>query len=109
MARLLDDKIRRLGPTQGTIYPWNVVDYLILDDREFGQKSVSLCAVSISEYAVDMLPSDNGRWWDIHTEISTLTLVKEVPTRPHLRFGNQDGGQVVILHDGMIDCAPNKD
>lgn len=25
---LTRDKIRGIGPTQGTIYPWNVVDYL---------------------------------------------------------------------------------
>jgi hypothetical protein len=27
-AELLADKVRCLGPTRGTIYPWNVVDYL---------------------------------------------------------------------------------
>ena len=27
--RLLNDPIRRLGPEEKTVYPWNVVDYLM--------------------------------------------------------------------------------
>ena len=27
--RLEKDPIRRLGPTEDTVYPWNVVDYLV--------------------------------------------------------------------------------
>jgi hypothetical protein len=30
--RLLHDPIRRLGPAIGTVYPWNVVDYLAQPD-----------------------------------------------------------------------------
>lgn len=26
--RMFNDKIRGLGPKSGTVYPWNVVDYL---------------------------------------------------------------------------------
>ena len=29
---LLSDKIRCLGPIPGTVYPWNVVDYLSSED-----------------------------------------------------------------------------
>jgi hypothetical protein len=27
-AKLMADKIRRLGPTDNSVYPWNVTDYL---------------------------------------------------------------------------------
>ena len=27
-AMLLSDPVRRLGPTDSTVYPWNLVDYL---------------------------------------------------------------------------------
>ena len=29
---LQDDPIRRCGPTSDTVYPWNIVDYLTVDD-----------------------------------------------------------------------------
>ena len=32
MDILLTDKVRNLGPTADTLYPWNVVDYLSQDD-----------------------------------------------------------------------------
>ncbi len=31
-SMLLDDPIRCLGPSAGTVYPWNVVDYLSTED-----------------------------------------------------------------------------
>ena len=34
LAELLADKIRCLGPTKDTIYPWNVIDYLTRNEPE---------------------------------------------------------------------------
>lgn len=31
-GRLMDDAIRGVGPTKDTIYPWNVVDYMLYKD-----------------------------------------------------------------------------
>lgn len=33
-AVLLRDPIRKLGPTKDTVYPWNVIDYLVLKTHE---------------------------------------------------------------------------
>ena len=30
---LLSDPIRKLGPSSTTVYPWNVVDYLMMDEE----------------------------------------------------------------------------
>lgn len=35
---LLADPIRRLGPTAESIYPWNVVDYMIHENPRVGSK-----------------------------------------------------------------------
>ena len=34
--QLIDDPIRGLGPIKGTIYPWNVIDYL-MEELEISQ------------------------------------------------------------------------
>lgn len=35
-ATLEKDRIRFLGPVPGTIYPWNVIDYLTVEDPRVG-------------------------------------------------------------------------
>ena len=33
-SKLIDDPIRGLGPIKGTIYPWNVIDYLMEEPND---------------------------------------------------------------------------
>jgi hypothetical protein len=42
LAMLLDDPVRKHGPTPDTIYPWNIVDYLSHDNPRAGSRSVRL-------------------------------------------------------------------
>jgi hypothetical protein len=32
--RMLADKVKGIGPTPDTVYPWNVRDYLMIGDQE---------------------------------------------------------------------------
>jgi hypothetical protein len=41
-GRLLRDKVRNLGPTADTVYPWNVVDYIHVPD--LGSKGINTSA-----------------------------------------------------------------
>lgn len=39
--RMMADKIKNLGPKPGTIYPWNVIDYLSFRLQDAGNEDIS--------------------------------------------------------------------
>jgi len=69
-AKLIDDPIRGIGPTRDSIYPWNVIDYLMEEPKKEEvdimplERNKTVRELELKRMAQQSIPQHTGQYFN---------------------------------------------